>query len=751
MPLSSVTLKPGIDTEKTETLNEAGYSTSRFIRFRDGFVEKIGGWDKFYNFAIDSAVRALHAWQDFNDTKRLLVGSEAALAVVGDDQTYTDITPQELVSNLRPNFTTTAASDLVTISDSSISNVTTFDSIFIATPVSIGGLILSGSYPIYAIISSTSYQIQASANAATTESFSAMTGATQANPCVVTAPSHTIANGQFLYIDGVVGMTELNNRAFVATGVTANTINLTGINSSGFTAYSSGGVVYAAMVPRFSVTSGSSAVSVTFPVHGLVAGDSVVFPISTTVGGVTIFGSYVITSITTADIFIIQTDTPGTSGDAASMNGGNVRIIYTFALGPVGGGSGYGIGDYGEGGYGTGSTSGNQTGTPITATDWTLDNWGQIALACPRGGQIYYWQPGGGFTNARPIVTGPYYNGGIFVAMPAQILVAWGSTQEQALGIDQDPLTVRWSDQLDYLTWEDTDSNQASSYRLSNGSRIVAGMQGPNTALLWTDIDLWGMQYIGFPLVFGFNKIGSDCGAISAHGVTQVASTVLWISRNNFFVLSGSGASVLPCSVWDYIFQDLDEDNLDKCWAWPNPGFNEAWFFFASASGGTGECDKYVKVNLISGAWDYGPLGRTAGIGLSVFGSPIAASTSNIIYQHEQGYDADGSPLEPEFETGYWSISEGTEIAFIDWILPDMRWGTLNGAQDAEVSLTFSSVMYPGDTPVEHGPYPVTQSTQYINTRIRGRQIKMKLEGDDLGTFWRLGRIKFRWAPSGRR
>ena len=74
-----------------------------------------------------------------------------------------------------------------------------------------------------------------------TEATKSITGITAANPAVVTASSHGYSNGDRVFIKGIVGMTELNNREFTVAGATTNTFELSGINSSAFTAYSSGG------------------------------------------------------------------------------------------------------------------------------------------------------------------------------------------------------------------------------------------------------------------------------------------------------------------------------------------------------------------------------------------------------------------------------------------------------------------------------------------------------------------------------
>ena len=337
--------------------------------------------------------------------------------------------------------------------------------------------------------------------------------------------------------------------------------------------------------------------------------------------------------------------------------------------------------------------------------------------------------------------------------MTTQILVAWGSSVTEGIGVEQDPMLVRWSDSGNFLQWVVNSTTQAGSYRIPIGSMIVGGMPISLKNLIWTDLDLWAMTYIGPPNVYGFDKIGAGAGLASAHAAGQLRGNVYWMGRSNFYVLSGNGVQVIPCPVWDAVFQDLDTSNLSKIRAAPNTPFNEMWWFYPSSSGGTGECDKYVKLNITEqgNPWDYGSLARSCWIDQSVLGAPIAASPSSIVYQHETTNDNDGAPLVSSFTTGYFEIGEGEDFFVIDEIIPDMRWGTFAGAQTAQIQLTLNVVNYPGDTPRTFGPFAITQQSQKITTRARGRQGSFTVQSNDIGSFWRLGKIRYRFAPDGRR
>lgn len=677
MPIGSVKLMPGIDVERTPTINQTGYSTSNLGRFKDTLFQKFGGWQKFYPFTVPGVPRALHAWQDLNDVDWLAVGTTSMFGVI-TSSTLRNVTPQSKTTNPTPNFSTVINTPTVTIIDPGISNVTTFDAVYFNTPVYLGGLVLSGLYPIVLIGGATQYNITAASNATAT------------------------------------------------------------VNNAG-------------AVPSFTTTLTSPTVTVTITAHGLAVGGTINFPIATTVGGIVISGTYTVATVPTANTFTIIGSTAATSATTVSMNAALAQLVYYITLGPPATGTGYGIGGYGVGGYGSGSTPTSQTGTPITSTDWTFDNWGEIIIGCTSGGGIYYWQPSGGFTTAVFVSGGPAFNGGIFISMPQQILVAWGSTTSDTIGTEQDPLLVRWSDQLNFLEWSVSNLTQAGSFRIPTGSRVVGGLQGPQQGLIWTDLDLWAMSYLGPPLVFGFNKIGSNCGLAGAHSMAQLGASVYWMGRNNFFQMTGSGVQVLPCSVWDVVFQDLDTANLDKCVAAANTPFNEVMFYFPSASGGTGQCDKYVKYNILEKVWDYGTLDRAAWIDSSVLGQPIGASPGAIIYQHETTNDADGSPINASFESGYFMLSEGGDMVFVDWMIPDFKWGKYGAAQTTQIQITLKAVDYPNDTPRVYGPFTVSSTSQYFNPRVRGRQMSVKVESNDVGSFWRLGNVRYRFARDGKR
>lgn len=512
------------------------------------------------------------------------------------------------------------------------------------------------------------------------------------------------------------------------------------INSTDYTVYSRdilGNLVPATstsgtfVVPEFTTANTSPTVTVTLPNHGYAVG--VTFPalVATTGGGITLYGNYIVQSVIDANNFTITSATVATSSTSFFLNGGSALLAYN--------------------GY-----AGNPTGVqPIPAVDWTLDNFGEDLIACPTSSTvlspavsyqpIYIWNPSQ--TTATVIPQAPPVNDGIFVAMPQRQIVAWGSTQT---GI-QDPLLINYCDVNNPYQWIALATNQAGSFRIPKGSKIVGCVQGPQQAIVWTDIDVWSMQYIGPPLVYSFNEIGTGCGLIARKAAGSMNGIYYWMGPRQLFTLSGAGVLPLPCPVWDAVFQNLDQSNLQKIRFAANSLFGEVQWFYPSITGGTGEVDSYVKYNVQLNVWDYGTLGRTAWVDQSVLGPPIGADpTTLLLYQHETSNDADGAAMAPFFQTGYFALAEGDFQTFVDLVWPDMKWGQLSQTQTAMVQISFYVVDYPGDTPTVFGPYSVTKATEYFNTRLRGRLVSIRISSQDLGSFWRTGAIRYRFAQDGK-
>lgn len=683
MPHAVLRLVSGANTEETPALNEnGGIAQTNLVRFQPDpaggaiLAQKLGGWSRFFPTAISAVVRALWAWEDIDDASHLALGTQpgvfagftrSQLAVITGGSLQ-DITPIQAFSNTAAaSLVATSGSPSIQINDAVTTGINNTCSVYIATQIAVGGIVLFGLYPCDpdGYLNATSFTVYA---------------------------------------------TDLLGNLSPATSTASPTL------------------------PTFTTVNGSNVVTVVLANHGYAAGST--FPVLAplAVGGISIGGNYVIQTIVDANTFTILGAAAATFAETVTLNGGIPIYIYN----------------------GLGSTP--PSATRIACIDWTVDNFGQDLVACPialgttlgniEGVQyqpIILWSPKGQPT-ASVIPQAPPVNDGVFVAMPQRQIVAWGSTQT---GI-QDPLLIRYCDVNNPNQWIALVTNQAGSFRIPKGSRIVGCVQGPQQAIVWTDIDVWSMQYIGPPLVYSFNEIGTGCGLIARKAAIALNGIYYWMGPSQFYTLGGEGVVPLPCPVWDAVFQNLNQGNLSKIRVAANSRFGEIQWFYPSANG-TGEVDSYVKYNVYLGVWDYGSLGRTAWVDQSVLGPPIGSDpVSQFLYQHETSNDADGQAMQPFLQTGYFTIAEGDFKTFVDLVWPDMKWGFFDAAQTAVVNITFLVAGYPGDTPVAYGPYSVTQATKYFNTRLRGRLVAIRISSNDLGSFWRIGALRYRYAPDGK-
>lgn len=767
---ATLKLIPTVDLNRTPALNEAAVSSTQLIRFiKDrenlGLIQKLGGWSRFYPSALEGTPRALWAWRDNLTNDYLAVGNSGATEgrlYVINEGTAKDITPQVFETDPAVDCSTTLNSSIVTIGDPGFSAATTGASgdgttatiTYAGSHVfPVGGTVVvagvtPGGYNATAIVTASSPGSVSYLNATTGPQTVAGTvgdgGSNITSYDAVYIPAHISVGGLILF-----GL-------YPCIAASSTTYQIIALDALGDPALATATVANGGVVAEFTTVSGTSIVTVTLNDHGFAAGDTYPVLIATTVGGVTLTGDYIVQTVPTVNTFTIQAAQNASSTTSGFINGGDARFIYYVTYGPLPEGTGYSTGGYSTGGYSTGAPPVAAAGFPVEASDWSLSNWGEILIASPDnsslltfdqepGGPIYQWSPSVNFQNAQIIPQAPISNHSVFLAMPQRQIVALGST---FTGV-QDHLLVRWCDLNNFNSWTATPVNQAGSYRLTKGSRIVGGLQGPQQGLIWTDLALWSMQYVNLPDVYNFNEIAVGCGLIGKKAMAILNNVVFWMSQSQFFIFAGDGVKPLPCTVWDFIFQELDTAQTDKIRAAANSRFNEVAWYFPTQSGG-GEVDAYVKYSLSTGGWDFGYLSRTAWIDQSVLGPPIGGSSSGLIFQHETSPNADGQPMAPSFQTGYFTLQDGDLLSFIDQVWPDFKWGYYNGAQNAELLMTFYVADYPGQTPRVHGPYSMTQATQYVTPRLRGRLVSIKFESSDVDTFWRIGAPRYRITPAGK-
>lgn len=763
MAHASLQIKPGVDVNRTVADNEGAISSSNLIRFVPdsatgvGLVQKLGGWSKFFSTPISNPIRVMWAWQDLRSVKRLAIGTESTLQILTNGL-LSDVTPQTYDVNLSVSFTTSSGSSTVYIHDVG-SSINDRNRVFIETPVSIGGLILQGLYQTYFSALDDYYIVARDILGSPTPATSTVTSggsvpvfdaSVLSNLVSVTLNNHGLTAGSNFtsLVPTVVGGITISGDYVVNSVVSANVFTILagavatstatvsqnlglarlkyflnpgsgptgyGIGGYGVGGYGTGSGVSNGRVMATTLASAvGNTATLSFSKNLYVPPGSVVFVAGVTPSGFN--GTWVVTAATQGSTSTISFSTP-TALSGPQTVAGTINVVKWFF----------------------------PPDDDVDLDDWCLDNWGENLIACRQDGSIFNWSPSSGLTYSELVPNSPLINAGAFVAMPQRQIIAYGST---FTGI-QDPLLVRWCDINNYSSWIGTPTNQAGSYRLAKGSKIMGGIQAPQQGLIWTDVDLWSMQYIGLPYVYSFNEAGTGCGLVDHKAVAILSEKVYWMSQSQFFVYENGGMRPLLCSVWDVVFQNIDTSNYQAVRAGANSRFNEVTWYFPTI-GSNGVPTKYVKYNTILDCWDYGDLTRTSWVDQSVLGAPLGSDDKGYIYQHETSNDADGSPLVSSFSTGQYALSEGDIKMFVDEVWMDMKWGFFNAIKNANVSITFFVSDFPGETPTQHGPFTVTQLSTFITPRFRGRLVSVEISSKDSGSFWRIGHIRYRVQPDGR-
>lgn len=643
MPLQKLQFQPGINKESTSYANEGGWFDCDKVRFRSGYPEKIGGWDKLGSNSFLGTCRALHPWRTLALDLFLGVGTSSKY-YIESGQGYYDITPlRETTAAGGATFAKVANGDsTIAVADPSHGAVAG-DFVTFTGAASLGAnitaAILNQEYQIDVIVDSNSYQIKA----------------------------REVADVSAITINGVYTPTTVN----AAAGDSGN-------------------------------------------------------------GGGSIVAAYQVSTGLNSAIF----------------------------------GTGWGAGTWGRNTWGSAAS--------LTLTDvlriWTHDNFGEDLLINVRNADIYFWdasETSALSTRATSLATraaalgltgAPTVATKVLVSDIDRHILAFGTDSIGDVGV-QDPLLIRFSDQQNAFDWTPTVDNSAGDLRLGSGSKIETAVETRQQILVFTDVSLYAMQFVGAPFTFGISMISENTTIRGPLAVVAVDDSVYWMGKNEFYVYNG-GVQKLPCTVRDYVFSDFNENQAEKCFASLNSAFSEVWWYYPSAA--STEIDKYVVYNYVQNIWYVGNLNRTAWIDRGVYNLPIAASTDHYLYNHETGSD-DGSTSPAQAITAYiessqFDIGEGDQFSFVRRVIPDLTFRNSTAAAPV-VNMTLQSRNFPGgnytntDTSpvVRSALVPVEQFTQDANIRLRGRSMSLKVDSSTTGVAWRLGAPRVEIRPDGRR
>lgn len=527
--------------------------------------------------------------------------------------------------------------------------------------------------------------------------------------------------------------------------------------------------------PFLSGAKGTTEMTVNAPGHGARVGDWVSFSGATTncdnYSPAVLNQQYQISLVVDSNTIQIVMPAPNVTGN---QTGGGPAVTANFLIysgaDDATVGQGWGVSPWG----GTASGAGISTGWgeafdpsqlyPVDPTVnqlrlWDIDNFGEDLVANIRGGGIYYWHRGLGLSSpALPLTQAVTVDSIVFTPADVpvhanQILVSPNDRHLIAMGCedigatDPDLLLVRWSDQEDAYTWTPLRTNSAGGQRLGSGSYIIVGMRTSNNILIWTDLGLWSMTYIGMPYVFGFQEVAEGLSIIGPNACINIGSSQLWMDRGIFYSYTGQ-VQELPCTVKDYVFSDLNYLQGYKVYAGHNHAFSEVFWFYPSAS--STENDRYVVYNYAEQLWSMGNLERTAWLDMGRNTNPVACDrTPGLLYYHEYGDDANGQPMTAYIDSADIDAGGGDRYMFLSRFIPDVLFR--GSGQQQALGITIygrPAPLKPKTTLTQLQVTPYT-GEQYI--RLRDRQLSFRIESTTPGTGWRLGTVRADWQPDGRR
>ena len=389
---------------------------------------------------------------------------------------------------------------------------------------------------------------------------------------------------------------------------------------------------------------------------------------------------------------------------------------------------GYGGSTYGTGLYGVTRPSSGIVDT--LAATWSLDNWGEYLVACSDAdGKLYEWQLDRATPTAAAAISGaPTGCLGLIVTDERFLF---------ALGAGNNPRKIQWCDREDNTTWTDAANNEAGDFELNTTGQIMQAVQLRGRVLIVTNTDAHAAFYQGPPYVYGFEKLGSACGASSRHAVVSIGEGAFWFGKKGFFAFNGSSVEEVKCDVADYVFTDLNTVQISKVYGVHNSQFGEVWWFYPSAS--STENDRYVVFNYREGYWNFGAIERVSGFDRGILNTPVWADASGNIYNHELvGYSYDGDL--PHAETGPISLGGGERVMKVNKLIPDEE-------TQGEIQVSFKTRFHPNDAERVYGPYTSANPT---SVRFTGRQARMRIEAVD-ATDWRAGIMRVEARPGGKR
>jgi hypothetical protein len=506
-------------------------------------------------------------------------------------------------------------------------------------------------------------------------------------------------------------------------------------------------------------TNGTTTVTVTDASHGALVGDFVTFDSFSSIDGLDMNQEFEVITVPSSSTYTV-THTSTASGSTTG-GGGTGNAVYQINTGPTSSTYGYGWGTL-TWNLSTWNTPRSSSNVVVAGRNWSLDNFGEDLIATVLDGGTFIKDISGAVASrATALSNAPTASRFSLVSTDTRHLMIFGTETTIGNTATQDDLLFRFSDREDATDYTPVSTNEAGSLRISDGSRIVGAVKSSGQILVWTDTSLHGVQFVGTPFTFGLRQLGANCGLIAQHAAIEVNGRAYWMSDNSFYMYDGV-VKKMPCSVQDYVFDDLSYTNKADIACGINTAFNEIIWYYPSAN--ATQIDRAVAYNYLENTWYTVNLGRTTWLGAYVYENPIATEydasiTANVstilgltagasyVYEHESGNNqADGTAISAFLTTGSVEIADGDELMSVSRLVPDFD----NLANTMTATLTLEQ--YPQSAANVSTTGSITSTTEKIDVRGRGRAVKIKYETNTVNdTAWRLGSTKLQLRPDGRR
>jgi len=705
MPLQKIRFKSGLNRENTRYTTEGGWYDCDKIRFRQGTPEKIGGWIRISSNTFLGYCRSLWNWVTLTAQNLLGIGTDKKF-YIENGGAYYDITPIRDTVTLTNPFTATNGSSTLLVTDLAHGCLTgDFVTFSGAGVTGLGGnvtaSVLKATYTVFVLTTNT-YTITLPVTANATDAAGSPGGGT------------------------VITQYEVNTGGSIA-------VPLVGWGSGGWGVSTWGG--------------DAAVITTTVPLrvwNQVNYGEDLVYGPN---GGQLYYWD---ATIGYSDRpFSVTIASPGLlTLPFAPVNG---QVFYLNTTGALPTGLAVGVPYYVVNAAGlTCNLSLTAGGTPIN----TSGSQSGVQTVSPRG-VLVSLLPG---ADSVPTAVNS-----IIMSDASRILFAMGCNDYGSTALD--PLLIRWTTTEDVAMWYPQATNQAGSLRLSHGSTIVASLQVRQEILVWTDAALYSLQYLGPPVVWGSQLLGDNISIASSRAVALASGITYWMGIDKFYMYDGS-VKTLRCDLRQYVFSDLNQAQYEQVFSGTNEGFNEVWWWYCSS--GSNTIDKYVVYNYGEDVWYYGSMARTAWLDTALRRYPTAATYSNNLVEHEYGLNDNesGTPaaIDAYITSSEFDIGDGHNFGFVWRILPDM---TFRGSTAASPTATMylyalqnsgSGYNSPGSlggnsnaSVVRTATVPVEQYTGQVYTRVRGRQMSLKIESNQLDTTWQLGAPRLDIRPDGRR